>query len=89
MGPEQLRLAYFQAIAYYFFMKTKKQTISKRKILLTRLAFAKVSQEIEGMGLTHKEIALFEHCIDANCTSEQMETMIATHLHSPSNALRR
>ena len=70
-------------------METEKQTISKRKKLSTRLAFAKVNQEIEGMALTHKEIALFEHCIDANCTSEQMEAMIASHLHSTSNALRR
>ena len=69
-------------------METKKLTISKRKKLLTRLAFARVSQEIEGMGLTHDEIALFEHCIDTNCTSEEMETMIASHLHRNSNALR-
>lgn len=69
-------------------METTKQTMEKRKKLLKRLAFARVNQEIEGMGLTHKEIALFEHCIDTDCTSEQMEAMIASHLHRDSNALR-
>ena len=69
-------------------METKEQTIAKQKKLLTRIAFARGSQEIEGMGLNHDEIVLFEHCIDTNCTSEQMETMIASHLHDNSNAFR-
>lgn len=76
-----------QNVPKYTFKKRKRAT-TKVEILTRRFKNARANLAIEGLHLTTKEVAVFELCIQQECTFEERSDMLQKHFPGYDGSVR-